>query len=202
MHRRQCLAALALTPLTACGGRNGDAGSTTRAQQRTQRFPNVLLHSHDDRSLYFYDDLIRDRQVMINFMYAACADICPGMTANLMRVQELLSERLGRDLFMYSITLDPEHDTPTVLRAYRELFSAGPGWLFLTGARADTELLRRRLGFVDPDPVIDADRSRHTGMVVIGNDAIDRWMACPAMSRPERIAQSVGWLDSPSQPKA
>jgi protein SCO1 len=158
------------------------------------RFPNFLLRAHDGRTVRFYDDLIKGRTVVINFMYAECTGICPGMTANLLKVQAALGERVGRDVFMYSFTLEPEHDTPEVLRAYAESHHVKPGWLFLTGAKADMETLRRRLGFVDSDPVLDADRSEHIGLVRIGNEAIDRWSACPALGRPEQIVETIRWM--------
>ena len=64
----------------------------------------------------------------------------------------MLNGRVGRDMHMYSITLQPELDTPEIMRGYVETYGVQPGWLFLRASREDTELLRRRLGFVDPDP--------------------------------------------------
>ena len=128
-------------------------------------------------------------------MYAQCEGICPGMTANLARVQRLLGDRVGRDIFMYSITLKPEHDTPAVLKQYAEDHGVRPGWLFLTGSPDDVELLRRKLGFVDPDPAVDKDRSQHTGMLRIGNDAIGSWTACPALGTADGIVRSILWMD-------
>src|SRR5262245_8290811 len=72
------------------------------------RIPNVEVVSHHGQRFRFYDDLIRDRIVLINLMYAGCGGICPLVTANLRRVQDLLGLRVGRDLFMYSVTLWPE----------------------------------------------------------------------------------------------
>jgi protein SCO1/2 len=69
------------------------------------------LRTHDGRTVRFYDDLLKDRTVTLNLMYTECCDICPGMTQNLAEVQKLLGDRVGRDIFMYSITLQPEHDT-------------------------------------------------------------------------------------------
>src|SRR5437868_6922185 len=120
--------------------RQSDAGP------RAGYFPNAVLRTHEDKSVLFYDDLIAGNFVTINFMYTGCGDICPGMTANLVEVQRLLGERVGRDIFMYSITLQPELDTPEILRGYADTFGVQPGWLFLTGERADIETLRRKLG--------------------------------------------------------
>src|SRR5207249_10949196 len=116
-------------------------------------------------------------------------------TANLVRVQKLLASRMGRDVFMYSITLDPAHDTPKVLARYARAFGVGPGWLFLTGDAADLEALRRNLGYVSPDPVEDKDRSQHIGMLRMGIEPLERWAACASLARPEWIVQSLVRLE-------
>jgi protein SCO1/2 len=139
----------------------------------------------------FYDDLIAGKFVVINFMYTGCGEICPGMTANLLEVQRLLGERIGRDIFMYSITLQPELDTPAILKGYAETFGVQPGWAFLTGERADIETLRRKLGFVDPDPFIDGDIEQHIGLVKFGMEKLDRWAGVPALAAPSQIVRSI-----------
>src|SRR5574341_1952006 len=123
-------------------------------QRRRTRFVNVALTTHEGKEVRFYDDLIKGRTVLLNFFYTHCVgeNLCPMATANLVKVQKLLGKQVGRDVFMYSITLDPEHDTPKVLRKYARGFGVKPGWLFLTGQREDIEALRRSLGYVEPDP--------------------------------------------------
>lgn len=164
---------------------------------RANYFPNLILRTHENKVVRFYDDLVKGKLVTFNFMYAICDGICPGMTANLVKVQKLLGRRVGRDIFMYSITLQPEVDSPRVLSNYVKDYGIKPGWQFLTGKRADIEILRRKLGFVDPDPVIDKDKSQHIGLVRVGNERLDRWLACPALANPEQIVKSILWLEMP-----
>src|SRR5438128_1204818 len=76
---------------------------------RSRYFPNVPLWTQDNKKVRFYDDLIGGKIVVINFFYARCEKLCPKQTANLVKVQKLLGDRVGRDIFMYSITLDPKH---------------------------------------------------------------------------------------------
>jgi protein SCO1 len=174
----------------------GAGGSDTRRRgPRAGYFPNCALLTHEGKTVRFYDDLIAGRIVAINMMYADCSGICPRMTSNLVKVQRALGARVGRDIFMYSITLQPEVDTPDVLRTYAEHNGVGPGWQFLTGRRDDIETIRRKLGFVDPDPVLDRDKSTHTGMVRVGNEAADTWSAVAALGRPEEIVKSILWMD-------
>jgi protein SCO1/2 len=171
----------------------------TAAGARANYFPNCELTTHEGKTVRFYDDLVHgDKIVLFNFMYAQCQGICPGMTANLVRVQKLLGARVGRDIFMHSITLKPDEDKPADLKMYVEMHGIKPGWLFLTGQRDDIEVLRRKLGFRDPNPTFDRDVSQHIGLVRFGNEAIDRWAACPALANPEQIAKSVLWMQSPN----
>jgi protein SCO1/2 len=174
--------------------------SSSREAIRSRYFPNVVLRTHENRQVRFYDDLIKDKIVVINFMYATCEGICPRITANLIKVQQLLGNRIGRDIFMYSITLKPREDTPAVLRQHAVMHNVGPGWLFLTGGPADIELLRRKLGFVDPDPARDADTSNHIGNIRYGNEPLQLWGACPGLAAPSWIVESLGWLDRRGKP--
>ena len=162
---------------------------------RRVAFPNPTLVTHEGREVKFYDDLVRGKVVALNMMYTDCDDTCPLATSNLVRVQQLLGERVGRDVFMYSLTLQPEVDTPQRLKEYADLHGAQPGWLFLTGEPAELEQLRYALGFYDPDPAIDGDKTTHTGMVRIGNDAYDRWTSAPSLSSPEQIAAVIRHVD-------
>lgn len=185
--------ARAETPKPVAAPRPEDIASRDRIRER--HFPNVSLITHEGRKVRFYDDLVKDKIVVINFMYAKCEGICPGITTNLVKVQRLLGNRVGRDIFMYSLTLKPEQDKPQDLAEYARMHKVGPGWQYLTGAPADLELLRRKLGFTDPDPVVDADKSNHIGNIRYGNEPQQLWAACPGMSRPEMIVESIGWLE-------
>src|SRR5215471_20274092 len=101
---------------------------SSRDQIRDRHFPNLLLTTHEGRRVRFYDDLIKDKIVVLNFMFTSCSGVCPAITSNLARVQRILAPRIGRDIFMYSISLDPGHDTPGVLKEFAMTHGAGPGW--------------------------------------------------------------------------
>ena len=161
-----------------------------------RNFPNVTLVTHENRAVRFYDDMVKGKIVLFNFFYTRCEGVCIPATANLRKVQNLLGDRVGRDIFMYSISLKPEEDTPSDLKDYREAYDiTGPGWTFLTGAKANCELLRRRLGFADVDPERDRDVTQHSGLVVFGNEPLDSWTACPALATATEIVKAVSWVD-------
>jgi protein SCO1/2 len=203
MNRRMILtgggALAALTPLglvSSSGGANGATGDRKPAAQYLFQdgpdwFTNAEVQTHEGKTVRFYDDLMKGKIVLFNFFFTSCDNICPRMTDNLVRVQELLGDRVGRDIFMYSISLQPFVDTPETLRAYAKSRGVGPGWLFLTGKPADIERLRHRLGFVDSDPVQDADLEEHIGTVRIANEPLHRWVMGPALANPEAIVRTV-----------
>ena len=171
------------------------AASPAVANRGTNGVPNVELQTHTGRKVRFYDDLVRGTLVVINMMYAGCNITCPPMTHNLVKVQELLGERVGRDIFMYSLTLKPEQDGPEDLAQFAKLHAVKPGWLFLTGRPAEVEQLRLALGFYDPDAAEDRKEGRHVGMVRIGNDPFKRWGMAPALAAPRQIVSMIEHLD-------
>jgi protein SCO1/2 len=171
------------------------AGRLSPRDKIRQRYlPNVELQTQDGKTVHFYDDLVKDKIVTLNFFYAKCEGICPTVTANLARVQNILGEHVGQDVFMNSISLKPEHDTPAVLKEYAQMFKAKPGWTFLTGKPDDIERLRRSLGFTNLDPKLDKDKSQHIGNVRYGNEPLMLWAACPGMGSPEFLAKSISWV--------
>jgi protein SCO1/2 len=175
---------------------------TPRERLAEKSFPNVTLTTHEGKKVKFYDDLLKDKIVLINFMYVRCEGTCPGTTANLVKVQQLLGDRVGKDIFMYSITLKPEEDTPKVLAAYAKAYKVKPGWQFLTGSPKDIELLRQKLGFIDRDPVRDANKSNHIGMLRWGNEPHTLWAGCPASLAASKIVKEIELVDWPTPEEA
>ena len=169
-----------------------------REQAHLRYFPDVTLLTHDGKKVSFYDDLIKGRIVTLNFMFAECDDICPRVTANLARVQKLLGDRVGKDIFMYSFSLQG-HDSPKTLQAYREKYNITPGWTFLTGDLNTMELLRRKLGFTYPDPKTDADKTQHIGNFRFGSEPLIMWETMPGMANPKYLAEMISYVEAEHQ---
>ena len=158
-------------------------------------FPNVTLTTQDGVDVRFYDDLVKGKIVAVNLIYTTCKYACPLETARLAQVARVLGARMGRDIFFYSISIDPEIDTPAVLKAYAEKYQAGPGWTFLTGKKDDIDLISKKLGLYSPPNPSNPDG--HTPMLVVGNEATGQWMRNSAVDNPKFLATTIGdWLDS------
>jgi len=168
-----------------------------RRRIQQQHLPNLPLITQDGKQVRFYDDLVKNKVVSLNFFFAKCEEVCPMVMANLAKVQKLLGSRVGRDIFMYSFTLKPEEDTVDVLNHHRQMFGAKPGWTYLTGNPRDLEKLRVAIGFTYPDPAVDADKTQHIGNVRYGNEPVMLWSACPGMAHAEWIAETLTWALHP-----
>ncbi len=152
-------------------------------------FTNTEVVTHDGRRLRLYEDLLKDKIVVISFIYTSCRELCALGTARLALVREQLGARVGKDIFFYSITLDPLVDGPDVLKKYADNFYTGPGWLFLTGRPADIDLIRHKLG----------DRGKsladHRTDVVLGNDATGEWGRDSIFSDTDHLTHTILRMD-------
>lgn len=158
-------------------------------------FTNTPLVNQDGKTVHFFDDLIKGKSVVINFIYTECGDSCPLETAKLAQVQKLLGDRVGKDIFFYSISIDPKHDTPKTLKSYAKKYHAGPGWFFLTGKKEDIEVIRKKLGqAAGPDQNQLTD---HSTSLVIGDEPTGQWMRDSSLDDARYIATMVSdWLSS------
>ena len=177
-------------PAPAAVAGNGRGGEVWGASY----FPNVPLTTHDGRKVRFFDDVIKDKVVVINFIYTSCPDSCPMETARLLEVQRILGDRVGKDVFFYSITIDPENDTQPVLEAFADNWGIPEGWKFLTGNADDIILLRKKLGVSTADIRSESFKDHDLNMV-IGNQATGRWMKRSPFENPYVLANQLGsWL--------
>jgi protein SCO1/2 len=179
-------AAALLTPAAAVAGPWG-----------ADYFPNVPLTTQDGKVVRFYDDLLKGKSVAINLIYTRCSASCPLETAKLAQLQKIMGDRVGKDIFFYSISIDPKNDTPAALKAYMAKYHVGPGWLFLTGKPEDIELISNKLGLASLTDA--ASRDGHMPSLMIGNEPSGQWMRNSAVDNPRFLAKQIGnflrWRD-------
>src|SRR5262249_46078423 len=125
------------------------ASAASRGQNRPWGegyIPNLPVITQDGKTVRFYDDLVKGKIVIISFIYTSCTDICPITTARLTQLEEKLGELVGRDVFLLSMTVDPERDTAQRLKEYSDAFQTGPGWSFVTGSPDDIRAINYKFG--------------------------------------------------------
>jgi len=180
------ISAQAQTPTLATGAgvqpARADAPETSPAQKY---FTDVVLVDQEGKRMRFYSDLLKDKVVIINAFFATCTGSCPPMSHNLARVQDALGDRMGKDVIILSITVDPAMDTPERLKEYATKMGAKPGWYFLTGEQANVELAQRKLGqYV-------TDKQDHKAILLVGNVRTGLWKKAFALAPSDEIIKLV-----------
>ena len=167
--------------------------SESKAQNRPwgeAYIPNLTVTTQNGKPVRFYDDLVKGKIVIISFIYTSCTDICPLTTARIAQLEDKLGDLVGRDVFILSMTVDPERDTPERLKEYAEAFGAGPGWSFVTGKPEDIRAINYKFG--ERSQVL----SEHRNEIVLGNDATGEWQRDSVFGDIDRLAMTVRALDS------
>lgn len=165
-----------------------------REMLRKRYFPDFELVTQDGKKMKFYDDMLKNKIVVLNMMYADCEGVCPTITMNLKRVQKILKEQINHEIFFYSMTVKPEKDSPAKLKEYANMHSIDTRyWTFLTGKPEEMDTIRHLTGFSDPNPEIDKDKARHSGMIRYGNEPMALWGTCQGSGEPQWMAREIGF---------
>jgi protein SCO1 len=183
---------IAFAGISPCPGRQSeiksnsqDAGAQPTVSAAHKYFTDTPVVDQDGRQLRFYTDLLQGKIVVINSFFSSCTDSCPAMSGTLAKIQDWLGDRLGKDAYIISISVDPEGDTPPILKQYAQRFKARPGWYFLTGKPQDVELVLQKLG-----QYVDA-REDHLNVFIIGNERTGLWKKVFGLARPGDIIKVV-----------
>ncbi|HEV7425608.1 MAG TPA: SCO family protein [Thermoanaerobaculia bacterium] len=135
-----------------------------------KEIPDAAVVDQDGRPLHFYRDLVAQKVVVVAFFFTRCVDACPTIADTLSHLQDALGDRLGRDVSLVSVSLDPENDSPANLAAWAKGRGVKPGWTLVTGRQRDlTRIARAFTG----DP---AKPGLHSVIVYLGNDRTGEWI--------------------------
>lgn len=149
------------------------------------QIPDATVYNQNGRRLNFYTDLVKGKTVAINFLFTTCTAICPSLAATFRRVQQELGEHMGREVELISISVDPTTDTPERLHDFAAKFKAGPGWTFVTGDKIEIDSLLKALG------AAVANKTDHTPMILVGNDATGYWTRAYGLSSPTTLVKVI-----------
>ena len=144
-------------------------------------FTDVELINQDGKKVRFYSDVLKGKTVVVNAFFTSCTSVCPPMNRNMEKIQQALGDRVGRDVFLVSITVDPEVDTPARLKEYAQKYHAGPGWAFLTGKKENLDWALYKLGqYVE-------DKNDHQTILIIGNETTGLWKKAFGLAKSEEL---------------
>jgi len=148
-------------------------------------FSDVELINQDGQKMHFYSDVLKNKVVIVNAFFSTCTSVCPPMNRNLEKIQDALGDRLGKDVFLISISVDPENDTPTRLKEYSRRFHARPGWMFLTGKKENVDWALYKLGqYVET-------KDDHSTVIIIGNEPKGLWKKAFGLAKSEELVRIV-----------
>jgi protein SCO1/2 len=184
-HLRTCIRSIVLLAAAALL----HSGPAAAGPWGADYFPNVPLTTQDGKVVRFYDDLLKGKSVAVNLIYTHCSASCPLETAKMTQVQRILGDRMGKDIFFYSISIDPKNDTPEAMKSYMQKYHIGPGWLFLTGKEEDIKLIAKKLGLSSLTDL--ANRDGHMPSLMIGNEPSGKWMRQSAVDNPRFLAAQI-----------
>jgi protein SCO1/2 len=173
--------------LVAMGAAWGQSPAGTASIQL--QIPDVEVLNQDGQQLRFNSGLVGDRVAVINTMFTACKTVCPVAGANFGRLAKKLGARLGRDVILVSVSIDPLNDTPERLKAWSEKFHAVEGWTLVTGVKPEIDRLLKSLGLFAPE------RQDHSSTVLIGSSAAG-WTRASALASPDKLLDIVEHLRS------
>ncbi|HSD48058.1 MAG TPA: SCO family protein [Pyrinomonadaceae bacterium] len=161
------------------------APATAEKPSAEKYFTDIELVNQNGEKMRFYHDLLQGKTVIINSFFATCQGSCLPITRNLEKIQEVLGERLGHDVRIISISVDPTVDTPGELLAFGKKFHARPGWYFLTGSKENVEFVLKKLGqFVE-------NKQDHLNIIIVGNDRTGLWKKAFGLAKSEELIKVV-----------
>ena len=161
------------------------ANATSVKSAAEKYFSDVELLNQDGKKMRFYSDVLKNKVVIINTFFTTCTSVCPPLNRNFEKLQEALGDRLGKDAFLVSISVDPETDTPPRLKEYGRRFHARDGWIFLTGKKENVDWALYKLGqYVET-------KDDHTTVVIIGNESKGLWKKAFGLAKPEELVKIV-----------
>jgi len=159
--------------------------SAESASPARKYFTDVELLNQNGEKVRFYSDVLKGKTVIVNAFFTTCTSVCPPMNRNMEKIQEVFGDRVGRDVFLVSITVDPEVDTPARLKEYAQKFHAGPGWIFLTGKKENLDWALYKLGqHVE-------NKEDHKTIFIIGNEPTGLWKKAFGMANVAELVQVV-----------
>ncbi len=148
-------------------------------------FTDVELVNQDGEKVRFYSDVLKGKTIVVNAFFTTCTSVCPPMNRSMEKIQEAFGDRVGKDVFLVSLTVDPATDTPARLKEYAAKFHAGKGWTFLTGKKENLDWALYKLGqYVE-------DKDSHKTVIIVGNEATGLWKKALGMAKVEELIQIV-----------
>jgi cytochrome oxidase Cu insertion factor (SCO1/SenC/PrrC family) len=184
-----------IAPPSGAAQNAGQEGRDVEIGGSKVTIPDLLLTDQEGRKVHFYSDLIKDKVVVLNFFYTSCVYTCTRQGKVLSDLQSLLGERMGKSVFLISVTTDPSVDTPERLKKWAARYNVRPGWALITGEEAEmNKLLEQFTGG-------GTGGGTHLPSIFIGNDRSGVWTSAAGAFAPEVLLKVVNHISAEGSAK-
>jgi protein SCO1/2 len=156
------------------------------AKRSTSRLvvPQAKLVRDDGESVSFSNEINDGRPVILSFIFTSCTTICPVITNTLAQVQNKLGKERN-SVRIVSITIDPEEDTPSRLKAYGEKYHAGSEWHHYTGTIQEIIKIAKAFG------VYHGNKMAHTPVIFLRKSQNAPWIRFDGFAKAEEILSEI-----------
>jgi cytochrome oxidase Cu insertion factor (SCO1/SenC/PrrC family) len=161
-----------------------ERGARSRGRGR-RYFTDTLLVDQHGAQLKLYTDLISDRVVAVNFFFTSCKNTCPVLMDKFQKLQQSFQDRMGRDLVLLSISVDPARDDVARLKGFADGLGARADWHLVTGTADDLKVVQSRFGQLLDSP------DQHTNVIFVGNERTGLWKKLNGLSPVEQLIPLV-----------
>ncbi|QXI40700.1 SCO family protein [Pseudomonas xantholysinigenes] len=159
-----------------------------RQEKTSVRFADVPLLDQDGMPVRLEQDLVGDHLVVMGFIYTSCTTVCPVVSSIMSKVQQQLGGRVGEEIRLVSISVDPQRDDAKRLASYARAFQHGPGWSWLTGSPyAISETLKGLGSF-------SANLSEHPPLILVGDGRSGHWTRYYGFTDPNVLISEINRL--------
>ncbi|MCU0122223.1 SCO family protein [Pseudomonas sp. B2M1-30] len=164
----------------------GHKAPVANTQEHAQvKFANVPLLDENGKTVRLEQDLVQGKIVVMGFIYTSCTTVCPVVSSIMGKVQTALGSRVGKEVQLVSISIDPQRDDPKRLRDYARAFQKGPGWSWITGSPQSINETLKGLGS------FSGDFKNHQPLILVGDGNSRHWTRYYGFTDPALLTKEV-----------
>ena len=161
------------------------AAKSASSENAQVKFADVALVDQDGKAVRLEKDLVTNKIVVMSFIYTSCTTVCPVVSSIMGKVQKQLGARVGSEVQLVSISIDPQRDDPKRLNDYARAFQNGPGWSWLTGSTQSVNETLKGLGS------FSGDFKSHAPLILVGDGNSSHWTRYYGFTDPSVLIREV-----------
>lgn len=158
---------------------------SARSESAQVKFADVALVDQNGKPVRLEKDLVTDKIVVMSFIYTSCTTVCPVVSSIMGKVQKELGARVGSEVQLVSISIDPQRDDAQRLNDYARNFQKGPGWSWLTGSAQSINATLKGLG------TFSGDFKNHQPLILVGDGNNRHWTRYYGFTDPAVLTREV-----------